>query len=152
MKVKPCSEKSHRGVSGTVGAGHVHSHSGFVQDDSAGFAGRPHCSWHGFPCKRRYGVSGNGIPWKLPPGRGTGRAFARRGFTPFEAELQQRAVGLDGLFSSGPRFSLHGSASTGQGVLEAPVACNGGMHSCYQYVARNHPGWDLVSAEGMMSM
>jgi len=38
MNVQPGTKKPFVGVSGHVGAGHVHSHSGFIQDDSAGFA------------------------------------------------------------------------------------------------------------------
>lgn len=38
MQVKSSTNKALLGVSGHAGAGHVHSHSGFIQDDSAGFA------------------------------------------------------------------------------------------------------------------
>jgi hypothetical protein len=82
-------------------------------------------------------------------GGGTGRAFARRGFTPFEAELAQRAVGLDGLFSQGLAFRCMGRVY-GQGVLEAPVALQ--TAACIAVIntfARNYPDGILVSAEGI---
>jgi len=39
MQIKPSTQQvSLLGVCGHAGAGHVHSHLGFIQDDSAGFA------------------------------------------------------------------------------------------------------------------
>ena len=151
MKVKPCSKKAIVGVSGHVGAGHVHSHSGFVQDDSAGFAAAALLVGMAYPVEttiRSVKVTGDTIEIATMGG-GTGRAFARRGFTPFEAELAQRAVGLDGLFSQGLAFRCMGRVY-GQGVLEAPVALQ--TAACLSVIntfARNYPDGILVSAEGI---
>ena len=151
MKVKPCSKKGIVGVSGHVGAGHVHSHSGFVQDDSAGFAAAALLVGMAYPVEttiRSVKVTGDTIEIATMGG-GTGRAFARRGFTPFEAELAQRAVGLDGLFSQGLAFRCMGRVY-GQGVLEAPVALQ--TAACLSVIntfARNYPDGILVSAEGI---
>ncbi len=151
MKVKPCSKKAIVGVSGHVGAGHVHSHSGFVQDDSAGFAAAALLVGMAYPVEttiRSVKVTGDTIEIATMGG-GTGRAFARRGFTPFEAELAQRAVGLDGLFSQGLAFRCMGRVY-GQGVLEAPVALQ--TAACIAVIntfARNYPDGILVSAEGI---
>jgi hypothetical protein len=151
MKVQPCSKKAIVGVSGHVGAGHVHSHSGFVQDDSAGFAAAALLVGMAYPVEttiRSVKVTGDTIEIATMGG-GTGRAFARRGFTPFEAELAQRAVGLDGLFSQGLAFRCMGRVY-GQGVLEAPVALQ--TAACLSVIntfARNHPDGILVSAEGI---
>jgi hypothetical protein len=153
MKVQPCSKKAIMGVSGHVGAGHVHSHSGFVQDDSAGFAAAALLVGMAYPVEttiRSVKVTGDTIEIATMGG-GTGRAFARRGFTPFEAELVQRAVGLDGLFSQGLALRCMGRVY-GQGVLEAPVALQ--TAACLSVIntfARNHPDGIQVSAEGIDS-
>jgi hypothetical protein len=97
---------------------------------------------------RRVAVTGDAIEI-VTTGGGTGRAVARRGFTPFEAELAQRAVGLDGLFSQGIAFRCMGRVY-GQGVREAPVALQTAV--CLAVIntfARNHPDGILVSAEGI---
>jgi len=151
MKVQPGTKKPVVGVSGHVGAGHVHSHSGFIQDDSAGFAAAASLIGMAYPAEttiRRVTVKADTVEI-VTAGGGAGRACARRGFTPFEAELAQRAAGLDGLFSQGVAFRCMGRVY-GQGVLEAPVALQTAV--CLAVIdtfAKNHPVGILVSAEGL---
>jgi hypothetical protein len=53
-------------------------------------------------------------------GGGTGQATARRGVTPYEAELLRRAEGLDSAYSQSAAFRVFGRIY-GQGALEVPV-------------------------------
>ena len=139
------------GITGHAGAGHVHSHSGFIQDDSAGFAAVSSLIGMALPVDTTIkNVTADSDKVEVHTGGGgTGRAVARRGFTPYEAELMQRAVGLDGLFSQGVAFRCLGRVY-GQGVLEAPVALQTAV--CLAVIdtfSKNHPDAILVSREGL---
>lgn len=116
------------GIVGHVGVGHVHSHSGFVQDDSAGFAVASNI------LKQAVDVDTNiktvevnletgEITVALPNG-GYGTVKARRGFTPAEQELAQRAVGQDATFTQNVAVHTFGRIY-GQGALETSVALQG---------------------------
>lgn len=126
MIVKKCSAKTGiLGITGHAGAGHVHSHSGFVQDDSAGFAV--------IACllRKAYPVNStivqidadieSGMVRITTEDGGIGMSPVRRGITPYEASLAQRAVGLDGIYSQVAAFTAFGRIY-GQGCLELPVA------------------------------
>lgn len=151
MQVKSSTIKALLGVSGHAGAGHVHSHSGFIQDDSAGFAAVASLIGMAYPTDttiKNVNISDDIIE-VLTGGGGIGRATARRGFTPYEADLVQRAIGLDGLFSQGVAFRCMGRVY-GQGVLEAPVALQTAV--CLAVIdtfSKNHPDAILVSGEGL---
>ncbi|SDK30575.1 hypothetical protein SAMN05660337_0024 [Maridesulfovibrio ferrireducens] len=126
MKVtKSVSKKSIIGISGHAGAGHVHSHCGFVQDDSAGFAVATEILKKAFPARTTISsVSADlysGEITVVTDGGGVGKATARRGFTPYEIELLDRGEGLDAVYSQTAAFKVFGRIY-GQGILEAPVA------------------------------
>jgi hypothetical protein len=151
MQVKSSTYKALLGVSGHAGAGHVHSHSGFIQDDSAGFAAVASLIGMAHPVDSTIKkVTADADTVEVHTGGGgTGRAVARRGFTPFETELMKRSVGLDGLFSQGVAFRCFGRVY-GQGVLEAPVALQTAV--CLAVIdtfSKNHPDAIMVSGEGL---
>lgn len=111
------------GVTGHVGAGHVHIHRGFIQDDSGGFAVATSLIKHAYPADtsiHRVTCSGNAVEVETVDG-GVGKATARRGFTKYEEELLQRSLGLDGRYSQSIACRCFGRIY-GQGVAEAPVA------------------------------
>lgn len=113
------------GIVGHVGVGHAHSVGSIVQDDSAGFVVA------GSLIRQALNVSARIVSAAADPdtgyvsvkteGGGTGRAFARRGFTPFEAELCERAVGCDALFPQAAAMKAMGRVY-GQGAGEAASA------------------------------
>ncbi|WP_419778806.1 hypothetical protein [Maridesulfovibrio sp.] len=126
MHITPCPEgKSIIGISGHAGVGHVHSHCGFVQDDSAGFAAAIEIIKNAYSADTTIAsVSVNlysGEVSVTTNDGGTGKAIARRGFTPHEAELVEAAKGLDANYSQSVAFQVFGRIY-GQGVLEGPVA------------------------------
>lgn len=113
------------GITGHAGAGHVHSHSGFVQDDTAGFAVIACLLRRAFPvCTTISSVEADidigTVTVKTQDG-GTGIAWARRGITPYEATLSRLIIGLDAVYSQNAAFAAFGRIY-GQGCLELPVA------------------------------
>ncbi len=125
MQTYSAKEESLFAVSGHAGVGHVHSHQGFVQDDSAGFAVAVELLKGEYPVETAILSAeadiGTGEVLVRTRGGGLGRATARRGMTPYEAELLQRAVGLDSAYSQSAAFKVFGRIY-GQGTLEVPVA------------------------------
>ena len=111
------------GISGHVGAGHVHSHKGFIQDDSGGFAVAVSLIRLAHPIDttiHRVSCTENVVEVETVDG-GVGSATARRGFTRYEEELLQRSLGHDGIYSQSLACRCFGRIY-GQGVMEAPVA------------------------------
>ncbi|WP_319471385.1 hypothetical protein [uncultured Pseudodesulfovibrio sp.] len=126
MKITPNPEgKSIIGISGHAGVGHVHSHCGFVQDDSAGFAVAVELLKKAYPVDTTITSASvdthTGEISVTTRDGGTGSATARRGFTPHEAAFMASAIGLDATYSQSTAFRVFGRVY-GQGVLEAPVA------------------------------
>ena len=126
MDVKICSVKRGTlGICGHAGIGHVHSHSGFVQDDSGGFAVATSLIKKALPVDSTITQAqadvGEGIITVVTADGGQGSAWARRGITPVEAELIQRVIGRDSVCSQSAAFHAFGRIY-GQGVLEVPVA------------------------------
>lgn len=113
------------GIVGHAGAGHVHSHSGFVQDDTAGFAVVACLLRRAFPvCTTISAVEADiatGTVTIRTQDGGSGSARARRGITPHEATLARMVIGLDAVYSQSAAFSAFGRIY-GQGCLELPVA------------------------------
>ena len=124
MQIKPCFDtKPILGISGHAGAGHVHSHKGFIQDDSGGFAVASSFINFAYPADtliQRVSCQNNIVEVETVDG-GIGKAIARRGFTRYEEELLQRSLGLNALYSQSIAFRCFGRVY-GQGVMEAPVA------------------------------
>ncbi|MGB9812745.1 MAG: hypothetical protein ACPLRZ_00755 [Thermovenabulum sp.] len=117
------------GISGHVGVGHVHSHSGFVQDDSAGFAVVASILKKALPVDTAISkVTANVITGEIlvqTNGGGIGKALPRRGIAPFEAELMiERAIGLNAVFSQAAAVKVFGRIY-GQGVSETATAFQG---------------------------
>lgn len=117
------------GISGHVGVGHVHSHSGFVQDDSAGFAVIAFLLKKALPVETIITkVTADVITGEIAVqtnGNGIGKAIPRRGITPFEAELMiERARGLDAIYSQAASVKVFGRVY-GQGVSETATAFQG---------------------------
>lgn len=117
--------KSILGISGHAGVGHIHSHCGFVQDDSAGFAVAIEILKKAYPVDTTITAakidSSTGEVVITTRDGGVGSAIARRGFTPHEATLMASAIGQDAAYSQSTAFRVFGRIY-GQGVLEAPVA------------------------------
>ncbi|SIO40698.1 hypothetical protein [Halodesulfovibrio marinisediminis] len=111
------------GIMGHAGAGHVHSHSGFIQDDTVGFVVATTLMAQAYPVDttiKSITVEGDCFVVATEDG-GIGRARARRGINPYEAELVLRAVGGDAVYSQKLLLELFGRFY-GQGVTEVPVA------------------------------
>jgi hypothetical protein len=132
------------GITGHAGAGHVHSHSGFVQDDTAGFAVIACMLRRAFPvCTTISSVEADidtgTVTVKTQDG-GTGIAWARRGITPYEATLSRLTIGLDAVYSQNAAFAAFGRIY-GQGCLELPVALQ--TATCLAVIntfEKRHPG------------
>lgn len=154
MKIKPSLDrKPLLGVSGHAGAGHVHSHRGFIQDDSGGFAVASSLINYAYPSDtsiHRVSCSKNVVEVETFDG-GIGRATARRGFTGYEEELLQRSLGLDGIYSQSIAYRCFGRIY-GQGVLEAPVAFQTAIcRAVIDTFHRKYPEEILISDEGLES-
>ncbi|HOV39473.1 MAG TPA: hypothetical protein PLG79_12165, partial [Spirochaetales bacterium] len=113
------------GICGHAGVGHVHSHSGFVQDDSGGFAATAYLLKAALPVDTRVKSAEadltTGFITVTTEDGGVGKASARRGITPFEAELLSRARGREASRTQALAFAVFGRIY-GQGILETPVA------------------------------
>lgn len=113
---------------GHAGAGHVHSHSGFIQDDTAGFSVAVTLMAQAYPVNttiKAVTVQGDWFTVTTEDG-GTGKAYARRGITPYEADIAFRAVGADAVFSQQIVLGAFGRIY-GQGINEVPVALQTAM-------------------------
>lgn len=118
------------GIAGHVGVGHTHSHSSFVQDDSAGFAVVASIMAQALSVDTRIkyvqGDPATGTVVVETMDGGVGQSYARRGLTPVECELLQRAVCTEGVYTQ--RTALHAFGRIyGQGAMEPPVALQGAL-------------------------
>ncbi|WP_326907996.1 hypothetical protein [Sedimentibacter sp. MB31-C6] len=117
-------------VLGHVGVGHVHSHSSFVQDDSAGFAVVAAIMNHALKTDTKIkSVSGDCVTGVITVETyegGIGKSYSRRGLTPYEIELLNRAVNEDGIYTQSVAIKTFGRMY-GQGVMETPVALQGAI-------------------------
>ncbi len=117
-------------VLGHAGVGHVHSHSGFVQDDSAGFAVVASIMKEAFKVDTTIRtVTGNletgSITVETYEG-GIGTSHTRRGLTPQEVLMLKRAEGEDGIYTQSVAVKTFGRMY-GQGAMETPVALQGAI-------------------------
>ncbi|MEH0022429.1 MAG: hypothetical protein V6Z89_22460 [Desulfobacter sp.] len=136
------------GIMGHAGAGHVHSHCGFVQDDSAGFAAAIALIRRTYPADtviREVSLdvdAATGAEQVVVETGGGGRGMARvrRGITPYEMAGARRIAGMDGIFSQPAAFAACGRIY-GQGVLEFPVALQTAVClAVMDTFIRTHPG------------
>jgi len=118
------------GIVGHVGVGHVHSHSSFVQDDSAGFAVVASLMNTALQANTMIiYVNGDPLTGEVTvrtAGGGVGKTYARRGITPTESELMQRVINEDGIYTQKLAVRAFGRMY-GQGVTEPPVALQGAI-------------------------
>ncbi|KJS21866.1 MAG: hypothetical protein VR72_08350 [Clostridiaceae bacterium BRH_c20a] len=126
MNIKVSSRKSGViGICGHVGVGHVHSHSGFVQDDSAGMSVVARILKEALPVNTiirslKVDLKSSTISIETEDG-GVGQAWVRRGITPFEVDIMKNIIGKDAVFSQGIVLSCFGRIY-GQGSMEVPVS------------------------------
>lgn len=117
-------------IFGHAGIGHVHSHSSFVQDDSAGFAVVAYLMRDALKVdtniKKITGDITNGLITVETYGGGIGQSFSRRGLTPYEIELLKRAIDEDGIFTQRIAIKVFGRMY-GQGIAEPSVALQGAI-------------------------
>ena len=122
-------QKGILGISGHAGVGHVHSHSGFVQDDSAGLAVAALILKKALPADTRIdhvqvSIEENRITVVTKDG-GSAQASPRRGITPYEKELlETRAPGLDTVFTQNCAIRVFGRMY-GQGISETAASFQG---------------------------
>ncbi|MCG5031936.1 hypothetical protein MAF45_10870 [Mesosutterella sp. OilRF-GAM-744-9] len=121
-------EKGRFGIVGHAGVGHVHSHSGFVQDDSAGFAAAARILKEALPADTRiaraYADQARGLVTVETESGGRGCASTSRGITPAEQELLERSIGLDAALPQNAAVHTFGRVY-GQGALPLPSAFEG---------------------------
>jgi hypothetical protein len=139
------------GLVGHVGVGHVHSHLGFVQDDSGGLAVVASLLQKALPVdttvhRVNCDLKQNCIT-VTTRGGGTGAASPRRGISPAEAELMQAAVGQDAIFTQSLAVRTFGRLY-GQGIWETPVAFQSALAlSVIDTFVRNYPHHCLIVDE-----
>ncbi len=114
------------GIVGHAGCGHANSHCGFVQDDSGGLAAVLMILQRATQLDLAIRevipqVGRNGGFTVCTASGGMAYAPARRGVTPFEAELSQRVVGLSAVTTQADAMKAFGR-TLGQGAMEVPVA------------------------------
>ncbi|MDR2124544.1 MAG: hypothetical protein LBP38_06150 [Desulfovibrio sp.] len=112
------------GIAGHAGIAHAYSHSGFVQEDSGGFALL--LALLDKACPFEVTISSARLLSRervrvTTSGGGIGEASARRGFSPFEESLMQRAVGMRSYAPQTVATYAFGRIY-GQGVMESAAA------------------------------
>lgn len=119
-----CEKTGKIGLAGHIGVSHAHSHSGFVQEDGAGFSVLGKIFRQAAPVDLRIAhievVAEKGRITIALEGGGSGSAEARCGITPAEVSLMQAALGKDGLSPQTLATTIFGRVH-GQGVLEIPA-------------------------------
>ncbi len=112
------------GLAGHIGVSHAHSHSGFVQEDGAGFSVLGNIFRLAAPVDLRIAqvevAAEQGRISVTLEGGGSGTAVARCGITPAEVALMQAALGENGLSPQTLATTIFGRVH-GQGVLEIPA-------------------------------
>jgi len=123
-------EKGIIGICGHIGVGHTHSHSGFVQDDSAGLAVVASLLKKVLPIDStiesvEVDINKSTITIQTVDG-GIGHTSVRRGITPHEAEMIENILNKDAIYSQRIVLNTLGRIY-GQGVMEVPVALQGAI-------------------------
>src|SRR5699024_10618534 len=121
-------EKGIIGICGHIGVGHTHSHSGFVQDDSAGLAVVASLLKKVLPIDStiesvEVDINKSTITIQTVDG-GIGHTSVRRGITPHEAEMIENILNKDAIYSQRIVLNTLGRIY-GQGVMEVQVALQG---------------------------
>ncbi len=126
MSISFCkNKKGSAGLVGHIGVGHVFSHSGFVQEDGAGFAVVTKILSEAAPVNlkisRVFVTPEEDTISVVLEGGGKGSSMARCGITPSEEVLMYNAVGKDASCPQTLATTIFGRV-IGQGVLEVPSA------------------------------
>jgi len=124
MHAIPQSNRAIIGLCGHCGCGHTHSNNGFTQDDSAGFAVVAKILKQQMPLDTRIrdiSSSSDGQIRIVLNGKGTGNAFSSAGFTPFEQDLLNKAIGQDAILPQALGMKVFGRVY-GQGAMETATA------------------------------
>ncbi len=119
-------------LAGHIGVGHTYSHSGFVQEDSVGFATLLEVLRRACPMDftlTRIDAEGDVVRVHTADG-GVGEAVAKRGFTPFELRMMQQAVGTVSLAPQTTAIEIFGRMY-GQGVSEPASAFSQAVAKAY---------------------
>lgn len=136
--------KPQAGICGHIGVGHAYSHSGFMQDDSVGFASIVALLRRAHPMDFSISsveVQGDTVSVTTAHGgRGAGRAA--RGFSPSEKELVQRIVHQESLVSHNlapQSLATYAFGRVyGQGVSEAAAALSLAIANAYMDTIQKH--------------
>lgn len=123
-------EKGIIGICGHVGVGHIHSHSGFVQDDSAGLCVAATILKEALEIDTiidfvEVDLCQSTISVKTKDG-GLGKVWVRRGITPNEEKMIKKIVGEDAIYSQRIVLNTLGRIY-GQGAMEVPVSLQGAI-------------------------
>ncbi|WP_027186839.1 hypothetical protein [Desulfovibrio cuneatus] len=124
-------------LAGHIGVGHAYSHSGFVQEDSVGFAALLHILQRACPMNFTVTkVDGEGDTVRVHTAQGgVGEGTALRGFTPFERDMMQRAVGQVCLAPQTAAVRIFGRIY-GQGVCEPAAAFSLALAKAYVHTVQ----------------
>lgn len=137
------------GIAGHIGVGHAFSHSGFMQEDSVGFATLLQIlhTAHAMDFTiANIEVTNNTVHVVTQDG-GHGEATARHGFTPFERDMMQRAIAQKCLAPQTLATQIFGRMY-GQGAAEPAAAFSLAIAKAYvQTVQKQWPEQCLHAPE-----
>ena len=109
------------GICGHIGVGHAHSHSGIVQDDGAGFTVVASLLKESYPVNTKIKTANVNINDStisiITNDGGNGEVFVSCGITPWEKDIIENIVGLDGIFNQQIVLKSFGRIY-GQGAME----------------------------------
>ncbi|MEM2020619.1 MAG: hypothetical protein QXP80_00110 [Zestosphaera sp.] len=133
-------------VAGHIGVGHVHSHSGLIQDDSLGYASAVALLRKFFDFNvsvRKVTIHSLRTVCVETEDGGFGCASPRRGLTTFETEMLRSLEGADASLPHLATLRVFGRMY-GNGCLEAPVAVEYSLaEAALDTLARRIPGFIL---------
>ena len=142
------------GIVGHAGCGHANSHCGFVQDDSGGLATVLLILQRATQLDLTVSevipqVGRRGGFTVCTASGGTAYASARRGVTPFEADLAQRVLGQSAVTTQADAMKAFGRI-LGQGAMEVPVALQTAIaNAALDSFVKNFPGDFLIGTEAV---
>lgn len=143
------------GICGHIGVGHTHSHSGFVQDDGAGFAVVATLLKKAYPIdttiiNSKVNIEDSTITIETKDG-GIGEVFIPVGVTPWEVKIIESIKGKDGIFNQKIVLESFGRIY-GQGVMEVPTSLQCAISlSVLDTFVKKYPGKFLVEDENIPS-
>ena len=126
-------------LAGHIGVGHAYSHSGFMQEDSLGFATLLHIlrSAHAMDFTIQEVEAKADTVQVTTRGGGCGHATARHGFTVFERDMMRRAVGENSLAPQTLATQIFGRMY-GQGAAEPAAAFSLAIAKAFVQTVQKH--------------